>query len=318
MAQLYYASDYAYGNTSASPPLIITNGFTGTGAQSCTVGAPTQGAATPYKDGYGESSYSPLATNAPITVGIGAVAETVTPSAVTAGPPTTITATFTYAHGNGTIIASGSYGLQEAINAASNVKGGAVVVDGRWAQIGGTTSTITSAANGSGSNQVFILDERGSNLGQYVWNGTAWISSPTGWPAGANGQSFVPFVNTELLTLSTSGTTTDTTGNLLPANSLILAVTGTVQTTIVTATDWKLGDATTAGRFSAADSTLTAAESVPKASFPPVQIGTGVASATTGVYQAAAAKVRVTTTGTPSAGKIRITVYGFTLINAAS
>ena len=126
------------------------------------------------------------------------------------------------------------------------------------------------------------------------------------------------FATTELVTLSTSGATTDSVANLLPANSIILAVNGTVNTTITGSSDWKLGDATTAGRFSAADSTLTAAESVPKTSFPPVQIGTGVASATTGVYQAAAAKVRITVTTTATAGKIRVTVYGFTLVNATA
>src|SRR5208337_603511 len=138
------------------------------------------------------------------------------------------------------------------------------------------------------------------------------------WAAGANGQSFAPFVNTELVTLSLGGVTTDSTGSLLPANSIIMAVTGTVQTTITGSSDWKLGDPTTVGRFSAADSTLTAAESVPKTNFPPVQIGTGVANATTGVYQAAAAKVRITVTTTATAGKIRVTVYGFTLVNATS
>src|SRR5438309_1367668 len=68
-----------------------------------------------------------------------------------------------------------------------------------------------------------------------------------------NGGSVVEGWNAELLTLSTSGTTTDTAANLLPANSVITAVTGYVQTTITTATDWKLGDATISGRFAAAN-----------------------------------------------------------------
>lgn len=315
--RLYYASDYAIGVNTTVPPLIITQGFSGTSTQSATVQFPTD----PFKS-IGSRSIQPLATNAPIRVGAGTTVDaSVTPSVVTVNGDgsVTFTASYSNAHGNGTIIASASIGLQEALNDASKNGGGAVIVDGRWAQLGGTTALITAAANGNGTSGVFIMDMRGTALNQYTWNGTAWTAGgAASFPSGANGQALVPFLNTENLTLSTSGTTTDTTANLLPANSLILVTQGTVSTTIVTATDWKLGDATTAGRFSAADSTLTAGEAVPKTSFPPVQIGTGVANATTGVYQAAAAKVRITTTGTPSAGAIRVTVYGFTLTNATS
>lgn len=106
----------------------------------------------------------------------------------------------------------------------------------------------------------------------------------------------------ELLTLSTGGATTDTVGNLLPADAIIEAVVARVTTTITTATDWKLGDATTAGRFSAANAVMTAGTT---------QVGTVHADQTgaAGPRQTAAAKVRVTTTGTPGAGAIRITVY---------
>jgi hypothetical protein len=107
---------------------------------------------------------------------------------------------------------------------------------------------------------------------------------------------------TELLTLSTSGTTTDTSANLLPANAIIEAVVARVTTTITTATDWKLGDATIAGRFSAANAVMTAGSTI---------VGTVHAdqTGTSGPRQTAAAKVRVTTTGTPGAGVVRITVY---------
>lgn len=118
----------------------------------------------------------------------------------------------------------------------------------------------------------------------------------------ANGAQWVRGSASELLTLSTLGTTTDTTANLLPANSIIEAVVARVTTTITVATDWKLGDPTTAGRFSAADSTMTANE---------VVVGTVQADQTgaAGPRQVAAAKVRVTTTGTPGAGVIRLTVF---------
>ena len=315
----YFASDYAYGLNQNVPPLIVGIGNTSTGAAtSYVLYNSSSNAAPPVSE-----AFSPLATNAPVLLGTGSTQETRTPSAVTNLPPgqssSVAFSTTTYAHGNGTYIASGSAGLQEALNRAAAQNGGAVIVDGRWAQLGGTTAMITAAANPTGSS-VFILDLRGAALATYSWNGTAFAAGGSlSFPAGANGQSFVPFVNTENLTLSTSGLTTDTTGNLLPANSIIMAVTGTVSTAITTTTSWGLGDATTANRFSVTDSTLTLGESVPKASFPPVQIGTGVASATTGVYQAAAAKVRVTCVGSnPGAGAVRITVYGFTLVNATS
>ncbi len=115
----------------------------------------------------------------------------------------------------------------------------------------------------------------------------------------------------ELLTLSTSGSTTDTTANLLPANSIIEAVVARVTTTITTATDWKLGDATIVGRFSAANATMTAGTT---------QVGLVHVDLTTtsGPRQTSAAKLRVTTTGTPGAGAIRITVFFRTFVPPTS
>jgi len=106
----------------------------------------------------------------------------------------------------------------------------------------------------------------------------------------------------ELLTLSTSGTTTNTSANLLPADSVIEAVVARVTTTITTATDWTVGDPTTPARFAAANSTMTAGTT----SVGTVHVDqTGAA----GPRQTANAKVRITTTGTPGAGVIRITVF---------
>jgi hypothetical protein len=117
-----------------------------------------------------------------------------------------------------------------------------------------------------------------------------------------NGGQWIQSSISELLTLSTGGTTTDTAANLLPANSIIEAVVARVTTTITTATSWQLGDATIAGRFSAANATMTAGTT---------QVGTVQAdqTGTSGPRQVAAAKVRVTTVGTPGAGAIRITVF---------
>jgi hypothetical protein len=133
---------------------------------------------------------------------------------------------------------------------------------------------------------------------------TGTLKSAVGMLASANGQSYACSWNSELLTLSTSGTTTDTTANLLPANSVIEAVLARVTTTITTATSWQLGDPTTAGRFTTANATMTSGTT----DIGKVYMTTGIASATTGIYQTAAAKVRVTTVGTPGAGAIRISV----------
>ena len=121
----------------------------------------------------------------------------------------------------------------------------------------------------------------------------------------ANGAQWIQGQASELLTLSTGGTTTDTTANLLPAGAIIEAVVARVTTTITTATSWQLGDPTTAGRFTAANATMAAGTT---------DIGIlhwsgAVATLAAGPSQAAAAKVRVTTVGTPGAGVIRITVF---------
>ena len=124
-------------------------------------------------------------------------------------------------------------------------------------------------------------------------------------PGTGTGETWVEGYATELLTLSTGGTTTDTTANLLPAGAIIEAVVARVTTTITTATSWQLGDPTTAGRFTAANSTMVAGTT---------DIGIlhwsgAVSTLAAGPSQAAAAKVRVTTVGTPGAGAIRITVF---------
>lgn len=126
-----------------------------------------------------------------------------------------------------------------------------------------------------------------------------------------NGSKLLFGANSADITLSTGGTTTDSSTAIIPGGAWILQVVGTVSTTISggTCTGWQLGDPTTAGRFTANDTTLTAGES----QVGMVHMSTGIASATTGMIQpvaTGAAKVRVTcATGAPGAGKVRVTVY---------
>lgn len=122
---------------------------------------------------------------------------------------------------------------------------------------------------------------------------------------GANGGSWARGSTSELLTLSTSGTTTDTAADLLPANCTIEAVAARITTTIATATNWSVGDPTTAARFSSANSTLTAGTTSVGLNHQQGSVTTDA----TGPVQTTAAKVRITTTGTPSAGAIRLTSY---------
>lgn len=114
-----------------------------------------------------------------------------------------------------------------------------------------------------------------------------------------------------ITTLATGATTTDTTNNCLPANSVIDAVVYRITTTITTAANFTIGDATIAGRFCAAQSTLTTGT-------------TGICfvqadqTGTSGPRQVAAAKVRITSNVNPGAGAIRLIVYYHTWVAPTS
>ena len=306
MAITYYAADYAYGINPQVEWAIAQSGSNAAGAAGTFV---VNQLTIPTAFG---RQFVPFNVNGTITVD---GQDTVAPTTVAQNTPlpgqTSVTATLEHAHGKGATISSGTVGLQEAINdAATRTNGGTVIIDGQWAFLGGTSAMVIGAG---GYANVQVLDMRGGTPGWYTWNGTSYVGSPNVL-SGPNGESFVSFHNSELLTLNTGGLTTDTAGLLLPANSLIMMVTGYVQTTITGPASWQLGDATTAGRFSAVNAGLTAGNFVPTTAIPPVQVGTGIASATTGMWQLLAAKVRVTcTTTNPSAGKIRIDTYGFTV-----
>ena len=130
----------------------------------------------------------------------------------------------------------------------------------------------------------------------------------TSYESSIYGSGYSKFINAESMTLSTSGATTDSSANLLPADSIIDFVTCRVTVTITTATDWGISDPTSALRFSAVNATMTAGATI---------IGLkhwfGVVSTTaTGPTQASAAKLRITTTGTPGAGAVFCEVYGRT------
>jgi hypothetical protein len=121
---------------------------------------------------------------------------------------------------------------------------------------------------------------------------------------GANGGYWERGVSSELLTIAAAAST-DTTGNLLPANAIIEAVTVRVITVIPTAATFTVGDAATPARFAtgvavAADTTAVGL----------LQRNPADADAA-GPVQASAAKVRITPNLQPGAatGVIRISVF---------
>lgn len=124
----------------------------------------------------------------------------------------------------------------------------------------------------------------------------------------ANGAQWIQGQASELLTISTVGLTTDTTANLLPADSIIEAVLVRITTTISGGgvATYSVGDPTTSTRFRGASANLAAG-----AALVDIDHWSGaVASLAAGPSQASAAKVRITCAGgTPTAGVIRITVF---------
>lgn len=156
------AIEFAYGGAFADAPqaLVVVSAPGVSGAQTLSV----QGGYIVLTDG---TVINPLATTAPIIIGSAANAETITPSAVTNnvqsnlyGATATVTATWVNAHYAGDRIGSGTVGLQEAINYASGIGGGEVLVDAKWYTNGGT-ATILSAATVPAT--VSILDVTGGS-----------------------------------------------------------------------------------------------------------------------------------------------------------
>ena len=141
----YEAIDYGYGAPGVLPgPLRIITGSTLT-SSTYTVTLATGRVVT--ADG---TVLFPITTNTPLLVGTSGNQETVTPTAVSGCNydsgygGCSVTAAFTYAHGNGDAVISGTFGLQEAINYAAGAGGwGALVnIDSKWTAAGGTAAMI--------------------------------------------------------------------------------------------------------------------------------------------------------------------------------
>lgn len=138
------------------------------------------------------TNFAPLNVNAPIIVGVGSNAETVTPTAVSNPTPgiygsATITATFANTHGSGDTVSSGTFGLQEAVNFSVSRGSGTVIVDQAWYNSGGTLAIIEAVAAGltyalnvaQANNEVRIFDQTNLNYYGYRASTNTLLAAPT-------------------------------------------------------------------------------------------------------------------------------------------
>jgi hypothetical protein len=142
---------------------------------------------------------------------------------------------------------------------------------------------------------------------------TTGVTAPGLGVVGTNGGSATSGYMTELIALSNAATTTDSTGNLLPANSIIKAVACRVISEITVATDWSIGDSANPTRFASAKAVITAGTTTVG-----LNHTDGGVAAGSGMKQSTAAKQRITTTGVPGAGSLRCTVFYETFVAPTS
>ena len=117
----------------------------------------------------------PFMPNTPISVDRGAAnVETITPTVSNCFPGSiscTLAATFTQKHVAGEPLTSGTFGLQEAINAATANQTGTVIIDNTWRGPAGTALIVAA----SGSVNVVIEDTRSGYPVWYGWNGSSYV-----------------------------------------------------------------------------------------------------------------------------------------------
>lgn len=111
-------------------------------------------------------------------------------------------------------------------------------------------------------------------------------------------------VKTELLTIAASANSNTVDTTILPANSLILAVTARVTVAIPTATTFTIGDATQASRFATGVAVAVNTQAVGFLHWNPA-----VASDNLGPRQTANAGIRVTPNSTPGNANGRVRLY---------
>jgi hypothetical protein len=202
---------------------------------------------------------------------------------------------------------------------------------------GATTETVTpSSATGCGAVNTNAAAQGSCVLTATFANahgkGDIIVSGDSGYQEAVNdaanngGGNVFWYFDTGVLALATGATTTTysqattgaTTGapsNFFPIGSYVLGVTGRVTTTITSAcTGWEIGDGTTAARWTANNTGLTAGTVATNTG---AAWTTGIASTTTG-YSMAANKSMVITCagGNPGAGAVRVKAWGYTPVGS--
>jgi len=134
----FNAYNYAYGVNPDIPAFEVIAGNNAAGTYGVTLGLGQ--VSTP------DGRIVQPAVGVPITIGSGASTEVVTPTSVVNLTPTQygtciITAVFGFGHGQGDLVRSGDFGLQEAATAAKNYGGGLVVLDAKFFQAAGLTTS---------------------------------------------------------------------------------------------------------------------------------------------------------------------------------
>lgn len=142
------------------------------------------------------------------------------------------------------------------------------------------------------------------NYAQGYSGGFLSVPANTTVPDSGAGQ-LVQFQISETVTLATGAATTDTTSGMLPAGTVIVGVGYEITTAITGTTLSSIGDPTTATRF--ASGLALSAAGASGVGF--AQWFGNVATVAAGPSQAAAASVRITCAGNPSAGAVKITSY---------
>lgn len=190
--------------------------------------------------------------------------------------------------------------LNQTLSGTTTFSGPARFPDGTSAAPSISFTSDTSTGFRRSSLGVVTFDSQGADsvqLGQNTLTGFTIL--------GGNGSSAQLLSITELMTLNTGAATTDSAANLLPANSVIVAVVWRVTTTITTAVNYSIGDPTTAARFVNANTGVAATST--GVGF--LHMDGAVATSAAGPTQTAAAKLRITCNATPGAGVVRVVVW---------
>lgn len=167
---------------------------------------------------------------------------------------------------------------------------------------------------GVASSSFPAIKRSGSGVQIRLGDDTDYSALTVGSIAAATATGSTATVASVTENISLTGTTTDSAADLLPANSLILAVVTRVTTTITGASAWELGDAGLSSRFLSATTALTAGSTVIGLNHQQGSVSTDAA----GAVQSSSAKLRITTTGVPTGGSIRVTVYYLQLVPPTS